>query len=53
MCVYLKQIILSLVLDHRDKEYCHFLCREYINPYIIARPIVRVKKSMDQIKTLK
>lgn len=51
--MYLKQIILSMVLGHRNKEYCHFLCQEYINPHIIVRPIGRVKKCMDQIKSLK
>jgi len=51
--MYLKEIIFSMVLGHRNIEYCHFLCREYINSHIIARPIGRVKKGMDQIKTLK
>ena len=49
--MYLKQILLSLDLGHRNIEYCYFLCREYINSQIIVRQIV--KKGMDQIKTLK
>jgi hypothetical protein len=35
--MYLKQILLSLDLGHRNIEYCYFLCREYINPHIIVR----------------